>query len=196
MGRKSNAAEKRERIIWALYRRLSVKSYEKVTIKGIAEEAGLPSGVIHYYFESKDAIVIGLAEAIVSKYSNLLESMVSEAKTSEERIERIIDLMMELIFDHALNRVFYNLIQMTFERKDLRFVIRNMFKNYRERLAHILEKAGGGAESPFIGAALVAVTEGFSVQLLVDEKAIARSDVRNLLSAAVRDRLNQSVSSD
>ena len=98
--------------------------------------------------------------------------------------------MMELIFNHALNRVFYNLIQMAFERTELVEVIREMLRNYRKRLGEVMEEAGGGADSPFLGAALVAVTEGFSVQLMVDPKAFRKSEVRRLLRQAINDRLS------
>ena len=55
--RTHKAAEKRETIIWALYQCLAEKGQEQVSIKEIALKAGLPQGVIHYYFASKDEII-------------------------------------------------------------------------------------------------------------------------------------------
>lgn len=190
MGRKSNASQRRDQIVWALYDCLAEKGHEKVTIKEIAVQAGLPAGVIHYYFTSKDAIVSSLAEAIVQKYSQLLDESISAASSTEHRIESAIDFIIEtLIFDRPLNRVFYNLIQMAFERKAVGRVVKNMFKEYRERLARIFEEAGAGRESQLLGAALVAVTEGFSLQLLLDPGVFRQDDIRRLIAQAVRDRL-------
>ena len=189
MGRKSNAPKRREQIVWALYDCLAEKGHEKVTIKEIAAQANLPPGVIHYYFTSKDEIVSILAEAIIEKYSKILDSRVSEASSSEQRIDFIIDFLVDLIFDRPLNRVFYNLIQMAFEREQLHQVMKTMLKDYREKLAEVFIEAGAGQYSPLLGAALVAVTEGFSVQLMVDPKAIKRADVHQLITQAVRDRL-------
>ncbi|UCD33293.1 MAG: TetR/AcrR family transcriptional regulator [Desulfobacterales bacterium] len=189
MGRKSNAPKRREQIVWALYDCLAEKGHEKVTIKEIAAQANLPPGVIHYYFKSKDEIVSILAEAIIEKYSKILDLRVDEASSSEQRIDLIINFLVDLIFDRPLNRVFYNLIQMAFEREQLHQVMKTMLKDYREKLAEVFIEAGAGQYSPLLGAALVAVTEGFSVQLMVDPKAIKRADVDKFITQAVRDRL-------
>jgi AcrR family transcriptional regulator len=190
MGRKSNAPQRREQIVWALYDCLVEKGHEKVSVKEIAARADLPSGVIHYYFSSKDDIVSNLAEAIVDKYSTMLDERLAEAITAEQRIEFAIDFTVDfLIFNRQLNRAFYNLIQMTFERKALGKVVRKMFKDYRERLADVFKDAGAGRESKMLGAALVSLAEGFSAQLVVDPKAFRKVDVRQIIAQAVAGRL-------
>jgi AcrR family transcriptional regulator len=190
MGRKSNAPQRREQIIWALYDCLVEKGSEKVTIKEIAARAGLPPGVIHYYFTSKDDIVLKLAEAVVDKYSTMLDERLAEAVSIEQRIESAIDFLVDiLIFNPPLNRVFYNLIHMTFERKALGNVVKKMFQDYRERLARVFNEAGAGRESKVLGAALVAITEGFSLQLMIDPRAFKRADVRRSIAQALSDRL-------
>jgi TetR/AcrR family transcriptional regulator, regulator of biofilm formation and stress response len=190
MGRKSNAPQRREQIVWALYDCLAESGSEKVTIKEIAARANLPPGVIHYYFSSKDEIVSHLAEAIVEKYSALLDERLAETHSPEQRIETSIDFIVDfLIFDRPLNRVFYNLIQMAFERETLGKVIKKMLRDYRKRLARIFEEAGAGRESEMLGAALVAITEGFSLQLMVDPPVFQRADVRGLLAQALKERL-------
>lgn len=190
MGRKSNAPQRREQIIWALYDCLVEKGSEKVTVKEIAARAGLPPGVIHYYFTSKDDIVLKLAEAIVDKYSTMFDERLAGAVSIEQRIESAIDFIVDiLIFNPPLNRVFYNLIHMTFERKALGNVVKKMFQDYRERLARVFKEAGAGRESKVLGAALVAITEGFSLQLMIDPRAFKRADVRRSIAQALSDRL-------
>jgi AcrR family transcriptional regulator len=189
MGRQSKAAQRREQIIWALYDCLAEKGHEKVTIKSIAARAGLPYGVIHYYFKSKDEIVSCLAQAVVEKYSNLLESRLASAESKARQIELSIDFIVdELIFNLSLNRVIKNLIQMAFEREDLHQVMKDMFQVYRERITLVLSEAGIGAESKALGSALVALAEGFSVQWMVDTRAFNRVEVRRLMAQYLSDR--------
>ena len=191
MGRKSSAPQRREQIVWALYECLAERGQEKVTIKEIAAQAGLAPGVIHYYFKSKDDIIAGLAEAIVEKYSRMIDEQTAAQFSSEEKIATAIDFIVEeLIFNQPLNRVFYNLIQMAFERQRLQRVVKGLLKEYRERLARVFEEAGAGNASNGLGAALVAVTEGFSLQCLVDPKAFKRDEVRQLVAQAVGFRLS------
>lgn len=190
MGRKSNAHQRQQQIIWALYDCLAEKGHEKVTIKEIAARAELPPGIIHYYFKSKDEIIANLAEAIVGTYSSLLAAHILKATSRDQRIEFTIDFIVDtLIFNRPLNRVFYNLLQMAYEREELRKIVQKMFKQYRETIGRVFEEAGTGEQSPVLGAALVAVTEGFSVQLMVDPDAFRRDEVRRVISQITRDCL-------
>ena len=186
MGRKSNAPQRRKQIVQALYDCLAEKGHETVTVKEIAGRAGLPPGVIHYYFRSKDEIISCLAETIVTRYSGRIEQKLQQARSHEERIERAIDFIVDqLVFDRPLNRVFYNLVQMAFERRELNGVVRKLFRDYRFRLTQVLEQAGAGPDSRLLGAAMVAVTEGFALQLMVDPKAVARPDVHRLIARSL-----------
>ncbi len=195
MARPSQAHRRREEIIWALYDCLSERGQEKVTIKEIAVKAGLTPGMIHYYFESKDDIVAGLAVAIIEKYDSLIEAQLAAASSTEKKIAYAIDFMVdELIFNVPLNRVFYNLIQMAFERQHLQQVVKNFLAEYRRRLARVFEEAGAGKASRGLGAALVAVTEGFSLQCMVDPHAFERREIRRLITEVVTYRLSKSVS--
>ncbi len=193
MGRKSNASKKQEEIIWALYDCLAESGHEKVTVKEIARKANLAPGVIHYYFRSKDEIVASLANAIVDKYSGMLVEKIEAASSVEEKIAFAIDYIVEtLVFNPPLNRVFYNLLQMAYEREELSDVVREMFRNYRMFLVKIFEEANAGRESKLLGGALVAITEGFSVQLMVDPEAFKPDQIRLLITHAVKDRLADS----
>ena len=191
MGRKSSAPQRREQIVWALYDCLAERGQEKVTIKEIATKAGLAPGVIHYYFKSKDDIIGSLAETIVEKYSRMIDERTAAESSIEKKVTAAIDFIVdELIFNLPLNRVFYNLIQMAFERQRLQRVVKGLLKEYRERMARVFEAAGAGKASKGLGAALVAVTEGFSLQCLVDPKAFKRNEVRQLISQAVEYRIS------
>ena len=195
MARPSKAHQRREEIIWALYNCLTARGQEKITIKEIAAKAGLTPGVIHYYFESKDDIVSALAVAIIDKYGSLIESRLAAAASTEDKIASAIDFMVdELVFNISLNRVFYNLIQMAFERQRLQQVVKYFLTEYRRRLALVFEEAGAGKASEGLGAALVAVTEGFSLQCMVDPEAFDRREVRRLITEAVTYRLSRSIS--
>jgi hypothetical protein len=78
---------------------------------------------------------------------------------------------------------------MTFERKALRSVLQKMFRDYRKRLARIFKEAGAGRESHMLGAALVKVSERFSLQLMVTPRVFKRADVRRSVAQAAKDRL-------
>ena len=55
-------ATTREQIIQAAYRVLAEQGYDAATIKAIAREAGVAPGLLHYYFASKDELLVEVAE--------------------------------------------------------------------------------------------------------------------------------------
>ena len=186
MGRKSIAHKRREQILWALYECLAENGHEKVTINTIAAQAKLSPGIIHYYFKNKDEIVSVLAEAIIEKYGDIFDLRLSEAGLNEQPIDILIDFLVDIILDHPLNHAFYNMVQMSFEREQLQTVMQTMLDSYRNKLSEAIIKSGANRDNPLLGAALLAVTEGTTLQVLMDPRAFKRDDVRQIISAAVQ----------
>lgn len=185
MGRKTNALRRREQIIWALYDCLAEKGHEKVTVRDIALQAGLAPGVIHYYFKSKDEIVSGLAEAIYDRYNNLFTDSIA-GTAAGQKVGQVIDFIVDnMIISRPINRVFFNLLQMAYERTELGAVVKKMFDRYRGFLEELFMEAGAGSESGRLAATLVALTEGFSVQIMVDPDAFDRETVRMLIARII-----------
>ena len=182
MGRKSTAGQRRSEIVWALYDCLTEQGHEKVTIKVIASRAGLPPGAIHYYFKCKEDIVSELGQALVDRYSRMLDDRLAGAHNDREEIVLAVDFVVdELIFNRGLNRVFFNLIQMAFEREPLHQVLTAMFRVYRRRFVEVLSAAGIGGRSHTIGAAVVALAEGFALQWMVEPGVLTKKDVKAAL---------------
>ena len=61
------SADTREKIIQAAFTVLSRNGYENTSVKEIAEQAGVAQGLVHYYFKSKQVLVLAvLAEVCKS----------------------------------------------------------------------------------------------------------------------------------
>jgi AcrR family transcriptional regulator len=182
MGRPSNAAQRRTEIVQALYDCLAAQGHEKVTIKAIAARAGLPYRVIHYYFNNKDEIIARLAQTLVTRYGGMLDTRLAAARTKRGAIDAALDFVVdELIFNHGLNRVFFNLIQMAFERASLHQVMTELFRAYRQRMVNVLQAAGVGKPSVAIGTAVVALAEGFALQWMIEPGVFSKREVKAAL---------------
>jgi len=57
----------RDRILQAAFAVLSRQGYENTSIKEIAEEAGVAQGLVHYYFKSKQQLVLGVLAEVCMK---------------------------------------------------------------------------------------------------------------------------------
>lgn len=179
MARKSQAPQKREQIAWALFDCLAENGHENITIKRIAAKAGMPHGVIHYYFEKKDDIVNALMEALTTLYKEKFQSFLGSGKEgSGDNIEKMLHYLVEaFVFDRRLNRVFYNLVQMGFERQGVSAPLRRLLDAYRENISGMFVQAGAGDQSGSLSIMAVAVIEGLALQWMIDHDAIDRQEV-------------------
>jgi len=62
VGRKSIKEQRRREILDALYRCLLKKPYTETSIKEIGAEAGINYAMLHYYFRSKEDILLNFIE--------------------------------------------------------------------------------------------------------------------------------------
>jgi AcrR family transcriptional regulator len=61
------STDTREKILQAAFSVLSRQGYEKSSIKDIAEQAGVAQGLVHYYFKSKQLLVLAVLEYVCAK---------------------------------------------------------------------------------------------------------------------------------
>jgi len=196
MPRKSVAPQRRDQIVQALFECLAEKGHERVTVKDIAKQANLHYGVIHYYFKSKDDIVTAMADSIIAKYERLLVEHLGTADSISEKLQKSIDFLVdEFIFNRRLNRVFYNLVQMAFERKTVRAALRKQLREYRGFIVKEMEEGiSNGEFAPHqpeeFASLMVAVVEGMALQWMIEPKALNRATIRMLIQDVVNKHLN------
>lgn len=85
MARPSNTGRRREEIVGGLLRVMSTRGYGGATISEIAREAGLPSGIVHYHFDSKQAILVGVLDRISRVVRERYLRRASRAGVTESR---------------------------------------------------------------------------------------------------------------
>lgn len=66
------------------------KGYERATIAAIAEAAGLTSGLVHYHFKNKQAILLELVDMLAGGLEQRYVGLVQSA-TPQQRLEAFID---------------------------------------------------------------------------------------------------------
>lgn len=61
------SSDTREKILQAAFTVLSRQGYENTSIKDIAEQADVAQGLVHYYFKSKQLLVLAVLEYVCAK---------------------------------------------------------------------------------------------------------------------------------
>src|SRR3954471_10435288 len=71
----THRADNRERLIAAGYTVLSEKGYEATTVKEVAHVAGVSPGLFHYYFASKDALLLAVLQEAGARYGRMMRDI-------------------------------------------------------------------------------------------------------------------------
>lgn len=92
----SMSAETRARIIAGAQRCFAINGYDKTTNKDIADEAGLTTGALYHYFDSKQTL---FTTVLREKQGQILDSFVDAASRKDGALEKlcaVLDCAVEL----------------------------------------------------------------------------------------------------
>lgn len=179
MGRPSVAIERREQIVWGLYECLTQSDFGQVTIKDIADKAGVAPGIVHHYFTNKDEIYGALSLSMRDQYETSLDTYLANQPADTCRRTATLDFIVDqFILDRSLNRVFYNLILKALDNSTIRQPLQDLLDRYRDRLQEEFDQPPG--------AAIVGQIEGLALQHLVDPDRFTRADFLSILSGTLQ----------
>ncbi len=110
----SRGREMYETILRAALSVLIEQGGKALTLRTVAKECGVKPGNLAYYFKTKEDLWRELLEAIMRGYDEVMEGIFSEEDASpEERIERIVDLVLDDITTKKTTRIFPELWAMS-----------------------------------------------------------------------------------
>ncbi|WP_438493841.1 TetR/AcrR family transcriptional regulator [Paenibacillus sp. IHBB 3054] len=104
MVRYKKSEEKRKQILYAAFQALTESGYDSVTLQTIADHAEVSKGVVHYYFENKEAVLVELLAWLTGKISAKEQTAVQEQHTATGKLAAYID---SAFAGPAQNRSFY-----------------------------------------------------------------------------------------
>src|SRR5438105_9642860 len=87
----SLSTDTREKILQAAFTVLGRQGYENTSIKEIAEQAGVAQGLVHYYFKSKQLLVLEVLAFVCSKVELGVEGEAGALSAFEETKEMLRD---------------------------------------------------------------------------------------------------------
>lgn len=96
-----------EQILRAAIDILIEEGFTGLTMRRIATRCGLKPGNLNYYFPTKEDLVRGLLDAIITSYEVEFQIIVSDTTASAaERLERLCNLVLEDILTKKTTRIF------------------------------------------------------------------------------------------
>jgi len=179
MKKKNNdiTALRRTQLTKATYRVVSKKGYYSFTIRDIANEAGLSTGLVHYYFKDKDELLLTLLKEMNSNLRNYLTRELEHKDDPADKLLTFIDqafLLVEREKDY-----FYVIIDFWTQvnhNERIKKANTRLYQSYREECASVLQE--GVDKGVFVemdihytATMIISIVQGLIIQYILDHDA-------------------------
>ena len=184
---------RRNQLIKAAYNVVGQKGYYDFTIRDIAQEAGMSTGLVHYYFKNKEDLLLNLLKEMNKNILSMLNGSICKSQDPREKL----NIFMRQAFDLVTNEKYYSYLVLDFwtqVNKNDRMKRANvkLFKSYRDEVAAILKE--GVAMGVFVemdvvytSAVIISMFQGLIIQYVIDNNAFPYDDHTRKLMVQVND---------
>ena len=135
MGRKSKAKVRQKEILSHFYDVIIDEGFEGASIAKIAKRMDVNPSLLIHYFSTKDAMVVGLMDHIVSTYSAQLFPDFSKVTDPAERWEDVIDVSSRIQWDRIMNStVFFSFYTLALRMPEIKQRFNALYEGILETL--------------------------------------------------------------
>lgn len=141
MPRPTNTEARQAQIMDALARLLPTRGYAGASVSAIAREAGLSPGLVHYHFNSKQAILIALVERLGSLLDDRYARRIAHTHNPWARLRAFIDAHLALgsDADPVAARLWITISAEALHQPEVRVAYHQLIERAFERLHGLLE---------------------------------------------------------
>jgi AcrR family transcriptional regulator len=160
----------REQIIQAAYRVLAEQGYDAATIKAIAREAGVAPGLLHYYFASKDELLIEVLKDISQRYTVSGRQMSASLPAEQLGEAGLNDALQRTLHSPETYRLRYELFALGLRNPALLPAVRSLLASGRSGISHVVHTAVGerSFDASTLASILLACFDGLALQRLAE----------------------------
>lgn len=126
-----------QKILLAAFECISSKGYANVSLRDIADEAGVVLSQLNYYYKNKEGLFTEVMKMMMQKYMQEVENHLKNGITAREKISSLIMYFQEMLAQNPkLFRLLYDFTGMALWSASFGKLLRNLF----EDLANLIEK--------------------------------------------------------
>jgi len=169
MPRKNVKEERRLQIFEALSVCLKEKSFEKTSIKDIAKVAGVNHGVLHYYFESKESILLHYIDHVMEYYGSQFKEWLGAKDTSgysrQDFIREIFEFAnSKITLNKDLSRLFVEIWEIALYNPSVRKKLQQTYSQWIGTIPSMIEgTSSDNINMEILSTAMVAFWEGMAL---------------------------------
>jgi AcrR family transcriptional regulator len=168
-------SEKAKRIVQAMRTSVGRRGAAGSTFDHVAQEAGVSRGLLHYYFGTKERLLV----EVVRHDSDVRLRRLEESLASADSVDAIVEALVTQLKDYvgedpAAHALIYELFSVSRRNDEVREELAQLYRRVRSQVAEVLrakEAAGvvrlrGDADS--VASILFALGDGLELQLVSD----------------------------
>src|SRR6266540_1006926 len=168
-------SEKAQRIVAAMRESVGSRGAAASTFDQVAQEAGVSRWLLHYYFGSKERLLVEVVRHDGDARIRSMDERLAQAQSVDEIVDAPVIGLEEFLDDDAGGQaVIYEMLSASRHSEEIRAELAELYRQWRERLAGWLrtkEREGVirlQAEPEAVASILFSLGDGFGIQVLSD----------------------------
>ena len=172
---RSLSGEKPQRIVEAMRRSVASRGTAGSTFDHVAREAGVSRGLLHYYFGTKEQLLVEAVRRECEVRMGMLERQLSDAKTADDFIDLMARNLQETVSsDPDFVTLVFELFTLSRRNEEIATEYRELLRRTREQVAGMLASAQEQgvlalhAEPQAVAEVLFSLADGFALRMLAE----------------------------
>ncbi len=135
MSNKEEKGNQSQKILDAAFRCISAKGYANVSLRDVAEEAGVVLSQLNYYYKNKEGLFSEVIKALKQEYLASIERNLKEGITVKEKVAFLIEFSQKIFLEKTeLSRMLFDFLSMAVWCEPYREQLQAIFDELAELL--------------------------------------------------------------
>ena len=174
-GKRELSGEKAQRIIDAMRASVAARGIAGSTFEHVAGEAGVSRGLLHYYFGTKERLLVEVVRRDTELRLARLDEPLAAARTVDDVLDGLVSSLLDTIeHEPGVFALLFEVFSAGRRNEEIRREVADLFRRTRDHVAGVLEEKEreGAVALPFGAeptvAYLIAIADGIALQVLSD----------------------------
>jgi len=166
--------DKAQRIIVAMRASVATRGAAGSTFDHVAREAGVSRGLLHYYFGSKERLLVEVVRQDCDDRIRAMDERLAGAGSVDEVMQALVIGLEEFLGEPGSQAVIYEMLSASRHSDEIRAELAELYRRWREHMVAALREKEHErvvtlqAEPEAVASMLLALGDGFGIQVITD----------------------------
>ena len=133
--------KRRDQILEAAIKVFTERGFARARMDDIVAEAELSKGALYWYFDSKDALIVGILDRVFDWETSHLGELIDREDSAQKKLEIIFETMIEDIEKmKPLMPLFLEFWSLSVRRQTINQAIKRYYQNFLDLIEPIIER--------------------------------------------------------